>query len=244
MGLYRIFILFLLGFSKLAMATTIVPTSLSTQLKDADAVVEAVFLSETSRVLPSGEIATVASFRLLKAAGLSQAEIYNVDNFKAHYPGGTHLGRVVQVQSAPSFRENEHVLLLLEKRNFGYLIQNLSLGKYEVTRQTGGEVYLRSSLFPYHHELGRIPLESALTAIKNRFHGSELQEVKGASLVTQPTESHLQPAPSRRPASVSSPIDSPSADNRSSLIWTFIFFVSIALLAGFCGRRSVGKSEQ
>jgi hypothetical protein len=161
----------LLTYSSLIYGTTILPAPLSRLVSDADAIIVGAYRGSVTRVLASGEIVTEVNIELKKYAGLNANDLYNPKSFKVYFPGGTYNNRVVKVQSAPSFKENEHVMLFLEKRSFGYLIQNLSLGKFNYRKKGGEKEYFSSSLFPDHPELGHIELDKLRKSIQKRFNG-------------------------------------------------------------------------
>lgn len=223
-----------------AQATTLIPTPIDRQVKDADAIIVGTYRGKTYQVLPSGEVVTVAFFDLEKGAGLNKSQVYHRNNFRVIYPGGEHGGRVVKVNSSPEFVEGEQAVLMLEQRNFGYMIQNLSLGKYTKKKSTTESTVLVSAAFPHHPELGRIPYKHFEELVKERFK-EELRPIvfHNPRLEGRQRQEADQKKSSRHPASHSDRMDERKTKVSNSVFWTVLFFSTLSVVAVCRGRKNL-----
>ena len=149
--------LLILGFLTISylQATTFVPLPLDRQLKTSYGAIHAIYQGSSYKKLSSGDVVTSASFKILETAGIKNHEIINKNDFKVLYPGGKWQGLVYRVPGAPTFKEGEEVVLLLNKGSRGFMINNLKMGKYEVFEEDGKR-FLGSSAFRSHPKLGKI----------------------------------------------------------------------------------------
>jgi hypothetical protein len=238
-GMRYLLILFFVLFSvNQSVATTLMPVPLSRLMSDADAVVEGVYRDSITRILPNGELVTEVSLRVKRIAGLNPNDIYNPESFKVYFPGGTYNNRVVRVQSAPSFLEDEHVLLFVEKRDFGFLIQNLSLGKFNYQKRGGEKEFFTSSVFPQHNELGHVSIERIEKLVKERFNHS-FSYVGGRSNnmhVFKGNDSSQSSQVMRSPASINHEGFEQTNHSRKSILVIFII-LGILIFVSFLLRR-------
>ncbi len=147
------------------LATTFIPISFERQIKDSDAIIQGTYVTQFSKKLADGNIATEFLFDVEKSQGLKNSELRGYTNFKVLSLGGDWQGETYKVHGAPRFKKNESVILFLKKDKHGYWIQNLSLGKYKL-KQVGTEVLMISSVFPYHPQMGQIKVEDFYSKVE------------------------------------------------------------------------------
>lgn len=230
-------------YSNLTCATSIAPVSFSRLLNDADAIVEGVYRGNVTRVLPSGEILTEVSIDLKRHAGLNSIDIYNTEGFKVYFPGGIHNNRIVKVNSAPSFKNDEHVILLLEKKSFGYLIQNLSLGKFNYNKKAGEQEYFSSSLFPNHSELGRLTVDRIESLIEKRFSQKFVSTNKQYKPQTNMINSSIASSTvsSREPSSAQEMNNTKISQGSSSVVSVIAIFMALIFCSFYVRRKKRSK---
>jgi len=155
-----------------AMATTYYPLPIDKQLNESKAVIKGEYQGATYKKTSTGEIVTVASFKIEDSVGLKQNEMLNKNDFKVIFPGGKWNKMVYTIDGAPQFSQGESSVLILNKSPYGFVLNGLSLGKYEIVKKDG-QLGLMSSVFPDHPKLGFIALDSFNTSLNDRF-GSKL----------------------------------------------------------------------
>lgn len=151
-----------------AMATTYYPLPIHKQLDESKAVIKGEYQGATYKKTSTGEIVTVASFRVDDYVGLKENEILNKQDFKIIFPGGKWNKMVYTIDGAPKFQKGESTVLFLNKSRHGFVLTGLSLGKYDIIKKDG-EVGVSSSVFPNHPKLGFIPLEEFNMELDDRF---------------------------------------------------------------------------
>lgn len=151
-----------------AMATTYYPLPIHKQLDESKAVIKGEYQGATYKKTSTGEIVTVASFRVDDYVGLKENEILNKQDFKVIFPGGKWNKMVYTIDGAPKFQKGESTVLFLNKSRHGFVLNGLSLGKYDIIKKDG-EVGVSSSVFPNHPKLGFIPLEEFNSELDDRF---------------------------------------------------------------------------
>lgn len=209
-------------------ATTLVPLSLEGQLRDADAVVRGIYQGQESKKLSTGEIVTEGELVLSEYAGLNLSELYH-KRMKVYFPGGVYHNRVVRVDSAPTFTQGEEVVLLLQKKSFGYLVQGLALGKYRVVKEEQNKEVYVSEAFPNHHELGRTSSKKFNQLVQAQF-GSPLQKLSFVQVKTNSVSSEMREAHGRRPASFDTKMEQKNRDVMMSIFWIVGVFFGLGLL--------------
>ncbi len=151
-----------------AMATTYYPLPIHKQLDESKAVIKGEYQGATYKKTSSGEIVTVASFKVEDYVGLKENEILNKQDFKVIFPGGKWNKMVYTIDGSPKFQKGESTVLFLNKSRHGFILNGLSLGKYNIVKKDG-EVGVSSSVFPNHPKLGFIPLEQFNMELDDRF---------------------------------------------------------------------------
>ncbi len=156
----------LIGFQ--AKATTYYPLPIHKQLDESKAVIKGEYQGATYKKTSTGEIVTVASFKVDEFVGLKENEILNKQDFKVIFPGGKWNKMVYTIDGSPKFQRGESSVLFLNKSSHGFVLNGLSLGKYDIIKKDG-EVGVSSSVFPNHPKLGFIPLEEFNNELSDRF---------------------------------------------------------------------------
>lgn len=160
--------LYILLLAAKAMATTYYPLPIHKQLDESQAVIKGEYQGATYKKTATGEIVTVASFKVDEFVGLKENEILNKQDFKVIFPGGKWNRMVYTIDGAPKFQKGESSVLVLNKSKHGFVLNGLSLGKYDIVKKDG-EVGVSSSVFPNHPKLGFIPLEEFNAELTERF---------------------------------------------------------------------------
>lgn len=192
-----------------AMATTYYPLPIHKQLDESKAVIKGEYQGATYKKTETGEIVTVASFKVEDSVGLKENEILNKQDFKVIFPGGKWNKMVYTIEGAPRFHIGESSILFLNKSRHGFVLTGLSLGKYEIVKKDG-EYGISSSVFPNHPKLGFIPMSEFNSELGERF-GKKL-----TSLGTDRTFSLTLASNVRMPASTPSGAKLEVARSRSS----------------------------
>ncbi len=169
--------LFLGLISTSLMATTFIPISIERQIKDSDSILQGRFVNSFSKKLSNGTIVTENSFDVLSSQGIKKSELRAFVHFKVLTPGGTWQNDTFKVEGSPRFKKDEEVLLFLKKDDNGYWVQNLSLGKYKV-KKIGSENLIISNVFPYHPQMGQMPLAELYKKIEE-IKGEKIAEYVG-----------------------------------------------------------------
>ena len=218
-------------------ATQYVPVPLEIQVDEADAVVHGIFQGKTYKKLPSGQVVTQASFSLIESAGLYPGEVLNKNNFLVTYPGGVWQGLVYKVIGAPTFYAGEEVVLLLNKKERGYVIKDVSMGKYSVRRTLEDGEILSSSIFSDHPKLGKIKKTELDKLLKNRFGGSFLSTNSDSFVYKKERKNRTA---GREIASIRKGRDeseTPSISTTSTTFWIAILFGTLGGFRFFVNRR-------
>ncbi len=170
-------IVFLYIFSWIGFSTTFIPLSIEQQLSEAYGVIYGKFLDMEYTKLDDGRehIMTKAYFHIYKKAGFESKDIINTNRYPILYPGGKWQGITQVVVGAPTFKEEEEVILIVYKGRYGISIANLGLGKYNIIKERD-DLFLSSSLFPVHHKLGKISFEYFNSLVLDRF-GEKMHDV-------------------------------------------------------------------
>lgn len=157
------------------MATTYYPLPLEKQLTESQAVIKGEYQGATYKKAAGGEIVTVASFKILESMGLKDNEVLNRSDFKIIFPGGKWNNMIYTIDGAPRFTQGEQSVLLLNKSKYGFVLNGLSLGKYDIVKKDG-VVGLASAIFPNHPKLGFIELNTFNQGLTARY-GKKLTSV-------------------------------------------------------------------
>jgi hypothetical protein len=152
-------------------ATLFVPLPIDQQINESDGVVWGKFIGAQYKKLPSGEVTTVGSFKVIKQSGLKYKHFLNRNKLDVLYPGGKWQGIQYKVHGSPEFLPGEEVVLLLKKTPFGFVISNMSLGKYSITKEKKG-VFFKSTVYGDHKQLGKIDLVAFNGFLNKKFGNS------------------------------------------------------------------------
>lgn len=212
-------------------ATTYIPLGLDKQLDEADAVIEGTFQGQHYQRLGSGEVVTVASFKMDQSAGLAESETYQMNSFPVMFPGGKWQDIRHHIPGGPKFQMGEKVVLLLKKTQHGYFLSNFGLGKYQLSTEDN-LTYLQSAVFPHHPKLGRISYKKFSNKVANKW-GQPLERMELNKYVAVPKK---KKETSRSPAS----LDEPRAEvhEKQDPIGWFIFALGmLGVLSIYLSRR-------
>ena len=165
-------------FSISAIGTVMIPLSVDDQIKESDGVIQAKFVGQLSRKLPSGDVVTEGSFQIIKSVGIEASTIVNSPIFKVNWPGGSWEGMNWFIDGAPTFQPDEEAVIVLKRQPWGYQIVNLSQGKYSLLRK-GDETVLVNGAFPEHPLYGKISFSEFEDLVKKKF-GADFREVSNS----------------------------------------------------------------
>lgn len=239
-----IFLLTLL-FGQSLWATTFLETSLEDRLRTAQGVIKGEFMGSSSKRLPSGQVVTEASFKVLGVSGIRPNEIINHQGFKILYPGGSWQGRTYRVHGTPEFSQGEVSYLVIQKGKYGYQLANLAMSKYRPIERNG-ERFLQSEVFPNKEGIGLISLNEFNELLGNAF-GDRMTAFrvdkfidKGSKIV----QAQSMKRGSRSPASRGSSAEREQKTNFSP-IWLIIALGILGFISSFLtrGKRDESKNH-
>lgn len=189
---FTVWVVFLLVLrASVSWGTTFFPVSIERQLKEADAIVQGHYKGQFYKKLKSGEVVTVTTIAISKAAGFDRGEIFNTQEIEVIHPGGVWQDVVYRVDGTPRFQADQEIVLFLKKRTHGYWVNNLALGKFSLIEQPEKRMSLLvSDVFPEKKDVGRIDYESFNKLVKSRY-GKGLETLVAAAnrvRVFNPTE--------------------------------------------------------
>jgi hypothetical protein len=216
-SVFFIFLFFIHGH-----ASMFAPLSLDDQLKESDGVIWGVYLGDQFKKLPTGEVVTVGSFKIKLQAGLKYGDLLNRNKIDVLYPGGKWQGIEYSVTGSPQFKKNEEALLFLKKTNHGFVIQNLSLGKYSIT-ESRNDVKFHSTVFRNHPKLGEFSLNQLNSLLLDRFN-SNLDSIASFSVSVK----NIRKKTDRSIASSNS-LESGLLTSEIPLYWLVIIFTLLSL---------------
>lgn len=162
-------------FSSQLLSTTFIPLPIEDQIDATDSVVLATNTGKSYKRLPSGDIVTEYSFKLELASGLPEHKVVSPNAFKVLTPGGKWQDRYYQVHGVATFKQGEQALLFLKQTPHGWVVNNLSMGKFEVLKDSQG-TWFRNTVFPAHPKLGLISMAKMNDLLESKFR-SPLVEV-------------------------------------------------------------------
>lgn len=204
-------------------ATTFIPLPLEDQLDASDSVVLATNQGKAYKRLPNGDIVTEYSFKLELASGLPEHKVLSPNSFKVMTPGGLWLGRYYQVDGAAVFKEGEQSLLFLKQTPYGWIVNNLSMGKFSVSHSAEG-TWFKNSVFPTHPKIGTVSMGKLNELLQKKFN-SPLAAVDIDKYVHNSAVEKNEKAQSRgnrAPASIEESQESESMP--VGLIWMMLLF--------------------
>lgn len=216
-----------LSSSAMALGASFIFTPFEKQLRDSDAAILGTVRDSTIKKNPNGQVVTRYSLELSWAAGLNRDQGVHSKSFHINVPGGSWQGVKYQMSGAPEFAKGEEVFLLLKDSKFGHVVFNLSLGKYDVYKKSQN-VFLKSSVFPEHPELGQMKLERIKELAEESFKMVSRYESdeKVINHNLKRVDNVKSSGVSRGVASASSFQENEGSS--SSLFWPFIVLVFIA----------------
>ena len=206
------------------LATTFIPLPVEDQIDATDSVVWATNESKAYKKLPSGEVVTEYSFKLLQTSGLSEHKIVSPNSFKILAPGGLWLGRYYQVHGVAEFKKGESALLFLKQTPHGWFVNNLSMGKYKIIEDTEG-TWFKNTVFPDHPKLGLISLKQMNQMLEHKFDtplvGIDIDKYVHKTMDSQHAESKNSSS-SRKPASIEEALE--PSESGYGIMWMMFFF--------------------
>ena len=141
-------------------AADLFPIPLDKHIKDSDVILDGVFESEFK--LESNSENYEASFKLIRAIGLSQQELQNNYLIKIKYSQAKdESGEFVD------FQKKERVVLFLKKDKGDLKLLNNALSKYSVVRR-GREWIMVSEVFPFHPVVGQVRVSDFVKLAENK----------------------------------------------------------------------------
>lgn len=226
----KFLVLLSLLFSGQLFSTTFIPLPIEDQVDATDSVVLATNTGKSYKRLPNGDVVTEYSFKLELTSGLPEHKVVSPNSFKVLTPGGQWQGRYYQVHGVASFKPGEQALLFLKQTPHGWVVNNLSMGKFEVLKDTQG-TWFRNTVFPAHPKLGLISLGKMNELLQHKF-GSALVEVDIDKYVhkesIQTPHAGSTTKSGRAPASLENEDTSSTKVSSYGLMW-------MMLLLGFLG---------
>lgn len=149
-------------------ATTFIPLPIEDQIDATDGVVLATNQGKAFKRLPTGDIVTEYTFKLELVSGLPEHEVISPNAFKILTPGGLWQGRYYQVHGVASFQQGEQSLLFLKKTPHGWVVNNLSMGKFDVSQDAEG-TWFKNTVFPKHPKFGTISMNKLNDLLTQKF---------------------------------------------------------------------------
>lgn len=216
-----------ISFSFVASSASFIFTPFEKQLRDSDAAVLGTIRDSTVKKNPNGQVITRYSLELSWAAGLNRDQGVHAKSFHINVPGGSWQGVKYQVSGAPDFKKGEEVFLLLKDSKFGHVVFNLSLGKYKVFKKSK-DVFLKSSVFSDHPELGAMKLSHIKDQAKENFN--IVSDYKQDQKVINHNLKRVSKAQGPKRARGIASTNSPEKEEKShaSLFWPFVVLVFLA----------------
>ena len=231
-----------LALSSQLYATTFIPLPIEDQIDATDSVVLATNTGKSYKRLPNGDIVTEYSFQLELASGLPEHKVVSPNAFKVLTPGGQWQGRYYQVHGVASFKQGEKALLFLKQTSHGWVVNNLSMGKFEVLKDTQG-TWFRNTVFPTHPKLGLISMSKMNELLEHKFN-TPLTEVEIDKYVH--VESSQTPSAvgtrgaNRAPASIEEEVSETIPNSSYGLMWMMLLLGVL----GFIYRVRANKNRR
>ncbi len=209
------------------MATTFIPLPVEDQIDATDSVVWATNVDKAYKKLPSGDVVTEYSFKLLQTSGLSEHKVVSPNSFKILAQGGLWQGRYYQVHGVAEFKKGESALLFLKQTPHGWFVNNLSMGKYSIIEDSEG-IWFKNTVFPEHPRLGLISLKQMNSMLERKFE-TALVDIEIDKFVHKTNEVQKNNSSNRSPASHSRSTASVQealepAESGYGIMWIMFFF--------------------
>lgn len=231
MNLGRLFAFLFLVFSVTATATTFIENSIEDRMRTATGVIKVEYLGEAYKKLPDGQVVTEATVRILENSGVKSSDIINHNNFKILLPGGLWQGRRYKVSGVPRFQPGEISYLVIQKSDFGFILPNLAMSKFDI-KSEDSEKFLVSSIFSNKMGIGKIKEKDFNLLVEETF-GKKLTKINIDKYVGRIEEEGSQRG-NRNPASTKKeePEDEPIPTLWLVLVLGFLGFIPAFLLRG------------
>ena len=223
-------------------ATTFIPLPVEDQINATDSVVWAINEGKAYKKLPSGEVVTEYSFKLLQASGLSEHKVVSPNSFKILTPGGLWQGRFYQIHGVAEFKKGEAALLFLKQTPHGWFVNNLSMGKYNIIEDSEG-TWFKNTVFPDHPKLGLISLKQMNEFLERKFDtplvSIDIDKYVHNDLKSSTPKNNSYPNV-RTPASVSQDAIEPG-ESRFGLIWMVLFLGTLGFIYRIRAKKLLRK---
>lgn len=223
---------FYLCFCLSVKATTFIETSIEDRMRQASGVLTIEYLGESYKKLPTGQVVTEATVKIIESTGIKSSEIINHNNFKIIIPGGMWQGRRYKVSGIPRFKEGEVATLIVKKSDFGFIMPNLAMSKF-VKKSIDSKKYLVSPIFSEKKGIGMIK-ESEFKILTSQIFGKELAKINIDKYVSTTNEELGQKNIRRKPASKAS--ETPKEESIPTIWFVLLLgalgFVPALLLKG------------
>jgi hypothetical protein len=187
---YSILIFFLSFFTANLFATQFVPSSIESQVNEADFGVEATLKEEQVYKNPQGFIMTRFKFSIDESFGFNDKELI------LELVGGTFEGVTTFIDGAPSFEINKQFFLMLKKIESKIYLSNFTLGAYQVI-QVDGQTFYRSEVFSHDAKIGMIKKEKMKLLWDSKFGISSNTKKKEIPVIVT-TDSNLKTSPGKK----------------------------------------------
>lgn len=229
-------------FSSQLFSTTFIPLPIEDQIDATDSVVLATNTGKSYKRLPNGDIVTEYSFKLELASGLPEHKVVSPNAFKVLTPGGKWQDRYYQVHGVASFKQGEQALLFLRQTPHGWVMNNLSMGKFEVLKDAQG-TWFRNTVFPTHPKLGLISLSKMNELLEHKFN-SPLAEVDIDKYVHKKEIQTPNAIASRRSSRAPASIEEVETEVSSSTSYGLVWMMLLLGVLGFIYRVRANKNRR
>jgi hypothetical protein len=178
------------------------------------------------RRLPNEEVVTTYTFKVIESLGIKQNQLLNSSQIQVMVPGGNWNGIVYHTIGAPTFIENEKVLLILNQGEFGLGVEGLGLGKFQIKEFEGKDIF-ENSIYPENKMLSQFGRDDLNNLLQKKF-GYILGEVKLDRVIARKdNDNDNQITSSRSPSSEANLNETQNSDN--SMFYLLMLFLLIGL---------------
>lgn len=167
-------------------ATVFSNISIKAQVDEADFAAEVTLLDKKVYLDGNGLIVSSYNFSVNEGYGLSD-KIINLE-----IPGGTLNGVTSEIDSAPQFKKNEKIFLLLKKVESKLYLSNFSLGEYKIIKKNNKEYY-QSVIYLNDPNSGIIEKEKMISLVmqkSNQLHTDPVLKIKNENKNVHNKEFH------------------------------------------------------
>lgn len=219
-----------------AIASTF-PIPFSRQIKDADVILDGVFISEY-RIESNGNYE--ASFKVIRSIGLDTVDLQNNYHLKVKYSQDDQVdGEYVD------FQNKERVVLFLKKENSDYSLLNHAQSKYSVVRR-GRNWFMISDVFPFHPVIGQVEIDKFLSQAESEkrskfFISSNVDEKYLSTTKKFGVSPFKKPGPKRVIASSNYGLKESASQNQMSISWMIFILGILSFLSQYISRKNSEK---